>query len=90
MGRFLLFLIIVVAALAGVWFYAPGGKDMLMGVKDKAMGYMPGGADDAAADDAAVADDSAAGDMAADDAAADDMAADEGAGDEAAADAPQR
>ncbi len=52
MGRFILFLIVVAAALAGVWFYMPGGKDMLTGAKDKAMSYMPGKADDAA--DAAV------------------------------------
>ncbi len=48
MGRLLVFLIVVAAALAGVWFYAPGGKDMLLGVKDKAMSHMPGKADDAA------------------------------------------
>lgn len=47
MGRFILFLIVVAAALAGVWFYMPGGKDMLTGAKDKAMSYMPGKADDA-------------------------------------------
>ncbi len=52
MGRFILFLIVVAAALAGVWFYMPGGKDMLTGAKDKAMSYMPGKADDAG--DAAV------------------------------------
>lgn len=44
MGRFLFLLILIGAALAGVWFYAPGGKDMLLGVKDKAMGMMPGAA----------------------------------------------
>lgn len=53
MGRFILFLIVVAAALAGVWFYMPGGKDMLQGAKDKAMSYMPGKADDA---DAAAVD----------------------------------
>ncbi|MCB2112482.1 MAG: hypothetical protein KDD85_02920 [Parvularculaceae bacterium] len=50
MGRFLLFIIIIVAALAGVWFYAPGGKDMLMGAKEKAMSYLPGAEADAADD----------------------------------------
>ncbi len=44
MGRFILFLIIIAAAVAGAWFYMPGGKDMLLDAKDKAMGYMPGGA----------------------------------------------
>ncbi|NWG93212.1 MAG: hypothetical protein HXY21_12020 [Parvularculaceae bacterium] len=48
MGRLLVFLIVVAAALAGIWFYAPGGKDMLLGAKEKVMGVMPGGADDAA------------------------------------------
>ncbi len=48
MGRFLLFIIVIAAALAGVWFYAPGGKDMLLGAKDKAMSHMPAKADDAA------------------------------------------
>jgi len=52
MGRFLLFIIIIVAALAGVWFYMPGGKDMLTGVKDKAMSFVPNGA---AGDEAAPA-----------------------------------
>lgn len=56
MGRLVLFLVVVAAALAGIWFYAPGGKDMLLGAKSQVMGMLPGGADDAApdADDAAV------------------------------------
>ena len=52
MGRLLFFIIIIGAALAGVWFYVPGGQDMLLGAKDKAMSYMPGAAD--ASDDADV------------------------------------
>lgn len=54
MGRLLVFIIIIVAALAGAWFYMPGGKDMLLGVKDKAMSFMPGKADEAAPADAVV------------------------------------
>lgn len=50
MGRLVLFLVVVAAALAGIWFYAPGGKDMLLGAKSQVMGMLPGGADDAAAD----------------------------------------
>ncbi len=42
MGRLVLFLIVVAAALAGVWFYAPGGKDMLLGAKSTVMGMIPG------------------------------------------------
>lgn len=49
MGRFLLFIIIIVAALAGVWFYMPGGKDLLIGAKDKAMSFVPGAAEEEAA-----------------------------------------
>lgn len=49
MGRFLLFIIIIVAALAGVWFGMPGGKDMLLGAKDKIMSYVPGQAAEEAA-----------------------------------------
>jgi len=56
MGRLLLFIIIIGAALAGVWFYAPGGKDMLLGAKDKAMSYMPGKAEEATAEDIVVED----------------------------------
>jgi hypothetical protein len=40
MGRFVLFLIVVAAALAGVWFYAPGGKDLLLGAKSTVMGMI--------------------------------------------------
>lgn len=40
MGRLVLFLIVVAAALAGVWFYAPGGKDMLLGAKSTVMGMV--------------------------------------------------
>lgn len=50
MGRLLVFIIVIVAALAGAWFYMPGGKDMLTGAKDKAMSFMPGKADDGATD----------------------------------------
>jgi hypothetical protein len=50
MGRLVLFLIVVAAALAGVWFYAPGGKDMLLGAKSTVMGMIPGSADKAADD----------------------------------------
>ena len=50
MGRLVLFLIVVAAALAGVWFYAPGGKDMLLGAKSTVMGMIPGA--EKAADDA--------------------------------------
>jgi len=60
MGRLVLFLVVVAAALAGIWFYAPGGKDMLLGAKSQVMGMLPGGADDAAADAAADADSAAA------------------------------
>lgn len=49
MGRLVLFLIVVAAALAGVWFYAPGGKDMLLGAKSTVMG-MVGKAEPAAAE----------------------------------------
>jgi hypothetical protein len=49
MGRFLLFIIIIAAALAGVWFGMPGGKDMLLGAKDKVMSYVPGQASEEAA-----------------------------------------
>lgn len=49
MGRFLLFIIIIVAALAGVWFGMPGGKDMLLGAKDKVMSFVPGQAAEEAA-----------------------------------------
>ncbi len=50
MGRLVLFLIVIAAALAGVWFYAPGGKDMLLGAKSTVMGMIPGAEE--AADDA--------------------------------------
>jgi len=61
MGRLIGFLIIIAAVLAGVWFFMPGGKDMLLDAKAKAMSVMPSkdeaeDAGDAAADaaDAAV------------------------------------
>jgi hypothetical protein len=41
MGRLLGFLIIIVVALAGVWFFMPGGKDMLLDAKSKVMGAIP-------------------------------------------------
>jgi len=90
MGRFILLIIIVAAALAGVWFYAPGGKDMLLGAKDKAMSYMPGGADAEAPADEVVVDvvveEDSADDMA--DEAMDDAGDDMG-GEEAPAEEPQ-
>lgn len=54
MGRLVLFLIVIAAALAGVWFYAPGGKDMLLGAKSTVMGMIPGSSSEAeeAVDDA--------------------------------------
>ncbi len=58
MGRFILFLIVVAAALAGVWFYAPGGKDMLLGAKSSVMG-MIGKAEPAAEPAADAVDDAA-------------------------------
>ena len=54
MGRLLVFIIIIAAALAGVWFGVPGGKDMLLGAKDKAMSYMPGKADEAVVEEVVV------------------------------------
>lgn len=54
MGRFVLFLIVVAAALAGVWFYAPGGKDMLLGAKSSVMGMIGKSEPAAEAVDAAV------------------------------------
>ncbi len=57
MGRFVLFLIVVAAALAGVWFYAPGGKDMLLGAKSSVMGMI--GKSEPAAEPAAEAVDDA-------------------------------
>ncbi|MDZ7628100.1 MAG: hypothetical protein U5J99_06790 [Parvularculaceae bacterium] len=66
MGRLVLFLIVIAAALAGVWFYAPGGKDMLLGAKSTVMGMIPGSASEAEAtvedvveDTAEVVDDTA-------------------------------
>ena len=58
MGRFVLFLIVIAAALAGVWFYAPGGKDMLLGAKSSVMG-MIGKAEPAAEPVADAVDDAA-------------------------------
>jgi len=54
MGRLVLFLVVVAAALAGVWFYAPGGKDMLLGAKSQVMGMLPGASKESA-DEAAPA-----------------------------------
>lgn len=83
MGRLLVFIIIIVAALAGAWFYMPGGKDMLLGAKDKAMSFMPGKAEEAAPADAVV-EESAAEAPAADAApAAEEPAADAPAAEEA-------
>lgn len=82
MGRFLVFIIIIVAALAGVWFYAPGGKDMLTGVKDKAMSYVPGKAEEAAPADAVVEE------PAAEEPAAEEPAAEEPVAEEPAAEEP--
>ena len=86
MGRFLLFIIIIVAALAGVWFYAPGGKDMLLGAKDKAMSYMPGKAEEATAEDIVV-EDIVVEEI--DEAPMDDMGADDMGAEEAPAEEPQ-
>lgn len=91
MGRLVLFLIVVAAALAGVWFYAPGGKDMLLGAKSTVMG-MVGKAEPAATEvvveevvvedaaaAAAVVDDEGTGTIGGvDDGGADDGAASEG------------
>jgi hypothetical protein len=41
MGRLLGFLIIIGVALAGVWFFMPGGKDMLLDAKSKVMSAIP-------------------------------------------------
>lgn len=41
MGRLLGFLIIIGVALAGVWFFMPGGQDMLLDAKSKVMGAIP-------------------------------------------------
>lgn len=83
MGRFLVFIIVVVAALAGVWFYAPGGKDMLTGVKDKAMSYVPGKAEEAAPADVVVEE------PAAEEAVVEEAPAEEPAAEEAPAEEPQ-
>lgn len=84
MGRLLVFIIIIVAALAGAWFYMPGGKDMLLGVKDKAMSFMPGKADEAAPAADVVVEEPAAEEPAADAApAAEEPAADAPAAEEA-------
>jgi hypothetical protein len=90
MGRFLVFLIVVAAALAGVWFYVPGGKDMLQGAKSTVMGMMPGKADDAADATADAVEDAVdAVDEAADEAVDDAAAAVDEAADDAAAEEPQ-
>jgi hypothetical protein len=90
MGRILFFLIVVAAVIAGVWFKVPGGQDMLLGAKDKAMSFMPGKADDAAPADVTV-DETVAEDIVIDDIVIDDVASDEPATDEAPAaeEAPQ-
>lgn len=81
MGRFLVFIIIIAAALAGVWFYMPGGKDMLSGAKDKAMSFVPGQAEEAAPADAAaeepVVEETVVEEVVVDDAAAEESAAEE-------------
>ena len=41
MGRLLGFLIIIGVALAGVWFFMPGGKGMLLDAKSKVMSAIP-------------------------------------------------
>jgi len=79
MGRLLVFVIIIVAALAGAWFYMPGGKDMLMGAKDKVMSFVPGKAEEAAPAADAVVEEPATEEP---------MASDETAGEEPAAEAP--
>ncbi len=85
MGRFLVFIIIIVAALAGVWFGVPGGKDMLMGAKDKVMSFVPGQAAEEAAP-AAAADEIVIEEIVVDEPAADEPAAEEAP---AADEAPQ-
>lgn len=55
MGRLLGFLIIIGVALAGVWFFMPGGKDMLLDAKSKVMAAIPSkGETTEAVDEAAV------------------------------------
>jgi hypothetical protein len=77
MGRLLVFIVIIVAALAGAWFYVPGGKDMLLGAKEMAMGFMPGKAEEAAPAEEAVVEEAIAEDAAGEDAAAEEAPAEE-------------
>lgn len=88
MGRLLFFLVVIAAVLAGVWFYAPGGKDMLLGAKDKAMSFVPGKADEAAPAAAAV-DEPVAEDIVVDDTATDEPVAEEAPAEAPAEEAPQ-
>ena len=48
MGGLLIFLILVAAALFGVWKFVPGGQDMLRGAADFAMSHSPLKKDEAA------------------------------------------
>ncbi|MFZ5617511.1 MAG: hypothetical protein ACOZAA_09360 [Pseudomonadota bacterium] len=86
MGRFLLFIIIIVAALAGVWFYMPGGKDMLTGAKDKAMSYVPGAAKEEAAP---AAEEAVVEEVVVEEAVVEETPAEEAAAEEAPAEEPQ-
>ena len=81
MGRLLVFIIVIVAALAGAWFYMPGGKDLLLGAKDKAMSFMPGKAEEAATD-AVVVEEPVVEDVIVEESAAEEPAAEEPAAEE--------
>jgi hypothetical protein len=83
MGRILFFLIVVAAVIAGVWFKVPGGQDMLLGAKDKAMSFMPGKADDAAPADVTV-DEPVAEDIVVDEVVVDEPVAEEAPAEEEA------
>jgi hypothetical protein len=67
MGRLILFIIIIGAILAGIWFYVPGGDDMLKGL----MGKSAPVEDSAGSDEAAGGDMSGGGDMGGSDATGD-------------------
>lgn len=82
MGRLLVFIIIIVAALAGVWFYMPGGKDLLNGAKDTVMGFMPGKSDEAVVEEVVV-EEPVVEETATEESAAEEPAAEEAATEEA-------
>jgi hypothetical protein len=81
MGRLIFFLIIIAAILAGVWFFVPGGKDMMQGWMGKS---------DEAATDTTDTDDTWGDDSGASDDTGDAMADDSGdmSGDEMVSDEP--